>query len=423
MPSIKRRPSKSNMESKLPVTPYAPTTDSSADVVKTRSTAQLAGIVLTSILMGLVFGTTFAKSHVFEPYLIRGQFIFSRFVMLKMFLSAMGCGALCLAVLSKYATVQFDACRKAWESVALSRGWVTGTITGTFILGAGMSVAGACPGMVLSQVGSGVPNSGVTVAGGLVGALIYGLCETRIKENWLQKGPQGPSKHVYFDRLIQKPYAMFAIILGVACIVFAIILEVVVPWKTELPRRLQAQLAEDFCGDSSFDVFRCPGWPPAAAGIVLGFMQIPACLIVGTFLGSATSYQVCASVWALPVKTLVEGKFPYIVKFAVPQVASWWQLAYCGSAVVSAFLWQISADDYSKCPGLDTVSAFVGGMLMLFGARMAAGCTSGHGISGCAIGMIQSFIGVPAMFSGGIIVGMIWNFGINAETYIPSSSN
>ena len=119
------------------------------------------------------------------------------------------------------------------------------------------------------------------------------------------------------------------------------------------------------------------------------------------------------------------SRSPDIVEWtgsSVPQVASWWQLAYCGSAVVAAFFWQISADDYSKCPGLDTVSAFVGGMLMLFGARMAAGCTSGHGISGCAIGMIQSFIGVPAMFMGGIIVGMIWNFGINAETYIPTSS-
>ena len=56
---------------------------------------------------------------------------------------------------------------------------------------------------------------------------------------------------------------------------------------------------------------------------------------------------------------------------------------------------------------------------MLFGARLAAGCTSA-GISGCAIGMVQ-VSSVPT-FLGGIIVGIIWHFGAGAELYIPGSS-
>ena len=51
--------------------------------------------------------------------------------------------------------------------------------------------------------------------------------------------------------------------------------------------------------------------------------------------------------------------------------------------------------------------AFVGGFLMLLGARIADGCTSGHGISGIAQLSIGSFIAVAAMFAGGIGTAML----------------
>ena len=388
---------------------------------QSRGTIETLGIVLTSALMGLVFGTTFAKSHVFEPYLIRAQFIFARFVMLKMFLAAMGTGALCLAVLSKVAPVHFNSCRKAWENVARTRGWLTGTVSGTFILGAGMAVGGACPGMVLSQVGAGVANSGITVAGGLTGALLYGLLEDPIRRNWLLKGPQGPTKHVYIDGLVNKQYYLFATVLGTCCVLFAVVLEILFPWKAELPKRLESSLNGDACSATRFSIM-CPAWPPTAAGIALGLMQIPAVLLVGTFLGSATSYQVCSVVLAVPFKEKIPKKYSYISSFLTPKVATWWQLGYCGFAVVAAYLWENSIKGVGSAPGVDAVSAFLGGFLMLFGARLAAGCTSGHGISGCAIGMVQSFIGVPAMFLGGIIVGIIWHFGAGAELYIPGNT-
>ncbi len=388
-------------------------------VVSERGNVEIAVVILTSVLMGLIFGTTFAKSHVFEPYLIRAQFIFMRFVMLKMFLSAMGTGAICLAIVSKVSPGKFERCRKAWESVTKTRGWLTGTITGTMILGAGMAIAGACPGMVLSQVGAGVSLSGVTVAGGLSGALMYGLLEDTIKTNWLKKGPQGPTAYVYVDQFLKKPYFGFAILLGVACIAFAIVLEVLLPWKAELPTRLQPFLASDHCNGFSIT---CCAWPPAVAGALLGLMQIPAVLVIGTFLGSATSYQVCSVAFAIPFKGKLPEKFSYINSFLTPSISTWWQLGYCGSAILGAFLWINEANDVGNTPGVDAASAFIGGFLMLFGARLAAGCTSGHGISGCAIGMIQSFIGVPFMFLGGILVAVIWHFGAGAELYIPANA-
>ena len=46
---------------------------------------------------------------------------------------------------------------------------------------------------------------------------------------------------------------------------------------------------------------------------------------------------------------------------------------------------------------------FSGGFLLLLGARIAGGCTSGHGISGLAQLAVGSTLAVVAMFAGGIV--------------------
>jgi uncharacterized protein len=47
-------------------------------------------------------------------------------------------------------------------------------------------------------------------------------------------------------------------------------------------------------------------------------------------------------------------------------------------------------------------AAFVGGVIMLFGARLADGCTSGHGISGGLQLALSSWTFLVAMFATGI---------------------
>ena len=44
---------------------------------------------------------------------------------------------------------------------------------------------------------------------------------------------------------------------------------------------------------------------------------------------------------------------------------------------------------------------------MIFGARLAGGCTSGHGISGMSTFSISSIITVMAMLSGGILTARV----------------
>jgi uncharacterized membrane protein YedE/YeeE len=49
----------------------------------------------------------------------------------------------------------------------------------------------------------------------------------------------------------------------------------------------------------------------------------------------------------------------------------------------------------------------VGGFLALFGARLADGCTSGHGISGCLQLAVSGWFFFIVMFASGILTARL----------------
>ena len=51
--------------------------------------------------------------------------------------------------------------------------------------------------------------------------------------------------------------------------------------------------------------------------------------------------------------------------------------------------------------------AFLGGVILLFGARLAGGCTSGHGISGALQLALSSWTFVAAMLASGILTARV----------------
>ena len=62
---------------------------------------------------------------------------------------------------------------------------------------------------------------------------------------------------------------------------------------------------------------------------------------------------------------------------------------------------------FGESIGLRLAAAFAGGLLMAFGARLAGGCTSGHGISGTMQLSVGSWIAVICFFVGGIATAML----------------
>jgi hypothetical protein len=69
-------------------------------------------ILATACAMGLCFGIFFDKSHVFEPANVRGQFVFKRWIMSKMFLGAVSSSSFAFAATSKVCPARFNAVRQ-----------------------------------------------------------------------------------------------------------------------------------------------------------------------------------------------------------------------------------------------------------------------------------------------------------------------
>lgn len=155
-------------------------------------------------------------------------------------------------------------------------------------------------------------------------------------------------------------------------------------------------------------------WSPYFAGALIGLLQIPAFLIIETALGASSSYvTVGAALAGLVDPGLL--RIDYVAKHVAANAKNLWQVALVAGIALGAFasmklsgaarapvspIWTKALGSPSK--GLRYAVAFAAGFLMLFGARIADGCTSGHGLSGMAQLSIGSTVAVAAMFAGGI---------------------
>ena len=164
---------------------------------------------------------------------------------------------------------------------------------------------------------------------------------------------------------------------------------------------------------------KAKAWSPYLAGALIGLLQIPAFLLIGTALGASSSYVTVSTTiaeWFDPGITNIE----YAAKH-LSGAKNWWQVALVVGialgALVSArlsgsFRRGAVSPVWSRALGTPSplrrfMFAFAGGFLMLLGARIADGCTSGHGISGMAQLAVGSTIAVAAMFAGGIATAFL----------------
>ncbi|MBP6602680.1 MAG: YeeE/YedE family protein [Verrucomicrobiales bacterium] len=76
--------------------------------------------------------------------------------------------------------------------------------------------------------------------------------------------------------------------------------------------------------------------------------------------------------------------------------------AWTGGEIRNEWLHPMWVDRFGDGIALRGFIGFAGGMLMAFGARLADGCTSGHGISGTLQLNAGSWLTVICMFLGGI---------------------
>lgn len=355
--------------------------------------------LFTASCMGICFGFLFEKSHVYEPQAIRGQFNFERWIMMKMFMGAVTASCFSFVLLSVFAPQRFETVRLNFHPI--KRGLLSGGALGGGLLGVGMAVAGACPGMVLPQVGTGLPNALLITLGGVIGALAFGLLEPVLRSSALDKGAQcSGTADDFVDIKLGKPFVALCLPLGVVCGAASILLEVLVPYESELGLPVGgAELGE---------ILYAKAWPPALAGALLGSLQLPCAAIIQASLGSSSSYECVASIPLALAGSATKKRFSYLEGKRSGGVGSWWQVFYVSFAILGAYVSaQLSGTFPTSASGVPAPSALIGGFLMLFGSRLAGGCTSGHGISGMPLLHTLSLVAVCAMFGAGIVTGLV----------------
>jgi len=431
--------------------------------------------ILVVIAMGFLFGFFFERSHVYEPFVIREQFIFKTFIMLKMFM-----GAVCGACLSFFIWYKIDPERMAKVREAKTFGASSGpgrVALGGAILGCGMVVGGACPGMVLPQVGTGVHNAWVTLLGGFTGALLAnvflavekkmkvgdsgaaasstggdadakgGAAAVEEKPEAAEVGAAGaapapvagedkytvaadPTKSAnageekttaaeasksasacapteekmrlqYADLRFKVPFPTALAAFGLFAFLFCLVFEIVLPYKDELHNHPKGTL-EEFAKQS----YKDHAWPPSLCGFAIGLVNLGSIYVGARPIGSSTGYaQVVFLDKITGVKGYGETLRPY-ERFRL--LAYYWQVPYLVTSVLGAYVSASLADNLpSEAVGIQSkLTAFLGGVLMLFGSRLGAGCTSGHGIAGMPLLNLYAIGAVCTMFAAGICVAV-----------------
>jgi len=144
--------------------------------------------------------------------------------------------------------------------------------------------------------------------------------------------------------------------------------------------------------------------PGAVGGVLIGFSQLAGLFLTGNTLGVSTAYEQVGDLFWWAKERIVDGK-------DVPRPSIKSTAFVFGSVAGSFGIWKLLIEGLPLASGVEVkiggLIAVFGGVLLTFGARIAGGCTSGHGISGMSQMSISSFVSVAAMFGGGMGVAAL----------------
>lgn len=171
-------------------------------------------------------------------------------------------------------------------------------------------------------------------------------------------------------------------------------------------------------------------WSPYVVGAGIGVLSWITFALMNSALGTSTTFVRLAG--------LIEGLFStshvenneYLAKHVVKEAAVDWQMLLVLGILIGAFLsaWLGRSTQRETIPALwawrfgkRTVvryaGAFIGGVLVLFGARMAGGCTSGHGISGALQLSVGSWVFFASFFAVGVLTAFVL-FGKEGRSHV-----
>jgi uncharacterized membrane protein YedE/YeeE len=324
------------------------------------------------LILGFLFGATLQYAKLNRYNVISGMATLENFAVAKAIATAIGVGAVIIAIeiglgLATYHIKPF---------------LLGGIAIGGIIFGAGMAILGYCPGTLAISLGEGSVDALLGIAGALVGGFVYTVLLPSISS---VLGPDLGSFSLY--TLIGQHYFIFYfidVLIGLAFVWAAFGLN-----KLEKTHDMK--------------------W--LYAGIGLAVLNAIVFLSVGTnrIIGASTAYPYVAD---LITGTTNNSYFPKI------QEPGRWELIFLTGAFIAGLVMSLLKKEFKitlihsnweKYKGNSVpkrlIWAFIGGFILIFGARMAGGCTSGHILSGGMQLSVSSLVFAVFVFGGLLITG------------------
>ena len=162
-----------------------------------------------------------------------------------------------------------------------------------------------------------------------------------------------------------------------------------------------------------------PRWNPYLVGALIGLLSIFTFALVNKPLGMSTGLAQAAGACAVPFlgadqvaantywAKVAKPNWDYGTLFLVGTVIG----AFLGAWLSGTFKLAIDSEVWTRSFGPSKakrlISAFLGGIIILYGARLADGCTSGHGISGSLQLAVSGWLFFIVMFASGILTAKL----------------
>lgn len=159
-----------------------------------------------------------------------------------------------------------------------------------------------------------------------------------------------------------------------------------------------------------------PAWSPYVVGAGIGVLSWLTFYFSDKPIGASSFYAQVSGFIGRVVAKRHTGSLAYF-KDHPPRVG--WEFAFVLATIAGGAIAAVTGGEFADewlppmwearfgdSIALRAAVALGGGVLMAFGARLAGGCTSGHGISGTMQLSVASWIAVICFFIGGIAVAM-----------------
>ncbi|RUT80171.1 YeeE/YedE thiosulfate transporter family protein [Ancylomarina longa] len=326
------------------------------------------------LIFGFLFGGILQYASLNKYNVISGLATLDNYTVAKAIAVALGVGAILL-------NIEIGLGMASFHIKPLVLG---GILLGGLIFGSGMAILGYCPGTLAVSLGEGSIDAFVGIIGGLLGGFVFTILLPFIK------GIIGPNLGAISLNSLMGTGLLFFILVFIIGGVFVYIAF----WLNKKEGKRDYK------------------WLYAGIALAVLNVVIFSNMVSNRPIGASTSFPYLADY----LSGFMDNSY-----FQKIQKPGNWEAVFLGGAFLAglffsllngSFKFTLIHENWKKYKGISSFSrvvwAFVGGFILIFGARMAGGCTSGHILSGGMQLSISSLIFAVFTFLGLVVTGKLF---------------